>query len=216
MHQIPCRDLLQAHCLRSWLLSHEIQADVIHENGMLFYAPYLVPPQLLIDDADVPRILAAAQNPDPALDGNFIQSPEDESPSEDLGLGRRIPSMPEFLIFGLVFGFLAGLASMITIFVFGIVGGQFRLNDAASAAYQGSGIEWILFLFSLAGLGFGLVAWMIIEFSRTFRHKTGGLAQHTRCLAFIVFWAHDGFYWFCEVPRYLFALLLQAVRGSPF
>jgi hypothetical protein len=83
MHQIPCRDLIQAHCLRSWLLSHGIAATVVNENSCGLYLPDVIPPEVAIADEDVPRYQELSRQTDPPLDESFIPPATDDLPEED-------------------------------------------------------------------------------------------------------------------------------------
>ena len=78
MHQISCRDLIHAHGVRSWLLSHGIQAEVINENTGGLYLAGMPLLQVAIADEDVPRFLELSKTPDPPLDESFTPPAEEE------------------------------------------------------------------------------------------------------------------------------------------
>jgi hypothetical protein len=111
MKQIPCRDLIQAHCLRSWLLSHGIEAQVIHEHAADLFAPVVFPVRVAIADADVGRYDELEDEADPPLDDSFDPVQAEGIPEEDLTPANPAPpSFTDFLQFGLVGGI--GLGSL--------------------------------------------------------------------------------------------------------
>ncbi len=82
MFQIPCRDLFHAHRLRSWLLSHDVEAFVLHEQCSGLWLPITMPVLVAISEDDRAACLALLGEPDPSLDDSFEEPPAEGAQPE--------------------------------------------------------------------------------------------------------------------------------------
>lgn len=184
MKQIPCRDLIHAHCLRSWLLSHGIKADVIHECANGLYLPDILPAQVAIDEADVARYETLSAQPDPPIDESFIQPESDEDVPEEKPVpgAATLPSFLELLVFGAVGGAFLALTTIVVGFLFALFGHQ-RLLSAdplpPDLAAQGN-LLWELPLLGVIG---AIPVYFAIRLAAACKVRNGEVPWWTRGLA---------------------------------
>lgn len=176
MHHIPCRDLFQAYGLRSWLLAHDIEAEVIHEYAGGLYFPNIFPPQVAIADEDVERFKEVAAQPEPPLDDTFVPPAEEVSENagkpEDPTPREESPSPLGWVAFGAVFGAASGLLIAILVTINAAFDKTLRHDGLHRAAERG--LELLPLVGGMAGAIGGLILWPVIRFARSCRVSPQG------------------------------------------
>ena len=171
---LPCANEINAHLLRSLLLSHGIPSDVIHDASATAYGNWIMRPQLLISEEALDDGLELLAVPDEPLDDHFIEPAETAELSEDLGHDSTVPGFIPLVAFGLIAGFLLGVADLIPLTFFAMMKG-------------GRGSEGTIFLplwMSLYGTVFGIACWPWIVFARScHRREDGSLPLRARLVA---------------------------------
>ncbi len=187
MHQIPCRDLIQAHCLRSWLLSHQIEAEVIHENSSGIYLPGILPAQVAIADADVPKYEAlAAEQPDPPLEDSFEPVEEEDVPKENPRLGAAtLPTLGATIITCAAIGFALGLVVLAYIFLAALLGGApvFTDRPLPSSLRESGSLPFELALACAIG---AIPIYCAIWLANSCKDKDGHALERSRWVALIL------------------------------
>lgn len=184
MHQIPCRDLIHAHCLRSWLLSHGIEADITDENSAGLFFPDRKPPQVAIADEDVPRYEALSSQPDPALEDSFSPPDTDELPKEDPTLKPALPSLSGAVLFGGVFaGGLALLYVGIRLLM-ALFDGTLGLDGRPTPHLQN--LTYVPLIGCVAGALSGLALWPVLRSAGSWREENGKVPVNSRWNALLL------------------------------
>ena len=171
---LPCQNEINAHLLRSLLLSHGIPSDVIHDASATAYGNWIMRPQLLIAEEALDDGLELLAVPDEPLDDRFIEPAETAELSEDLGLHRAMPEFIPLVVFGIIAGFLLGVADLIPLtFVEMTMGGRSHADTI-----------FLPFWWSLYGAVFGIVCWPWVIFARScHRRDDGSLPLRARLVA---------------------------------
>ena len=171
---LPCANEINAHLLRSLLLSHGIPSDVIHEASATAYGNWIMRPHLLISEEALDDGLELLAVPDEPIDDNFMEPAETAELSEDLGLHRAMPRFVPFVIFGLIAGFLLGVADLIPLTFVEMTKGGRNHTDTI----------FLPFWWSLYGTVFGIACWPFIIFARScHRRDDGSLPLRARLVA---------------------------------
>lgn len=174
---LPCANEINAHLLRSLLLSHGIPSDVIHDASATTYGNWIMRPQLLISEEALDDGLELLAVPDEPLDDNFIEPAETAELSEDFGLHRAMPRFVPFVIFGLIVGFLLGVADLIPL----------TFIEMTKDGRSHSDTIYLPFWWSLYGAVFGITGWPWIIFARScHRREDGSLPLRARLVALCV------------------------------
>jgi hypothetical protein len=190
MHQIPCRDLIHAHCVRSWLLSHGIEAEVIHENASGLYFPDLLPPQVAIADTDVPRYLELSKETDPPLDDSFVPPDEPELPKETVEISPKSPTLLQTMLFSVAFYATLAFAAYLVGALFHNLFDKPPLYPDWSRIEKDSQVDWTTTAVSWA-IGIivllvgGALLWLVMRLTSR-RDKNGQPPFALRCIALIV------------------------------
>gem|GEM_PF-6735276 len=184
MKQIPCRDLIHAHFLRSWLLSHGIKADVIHECANGLYLPDILPAQVAIDDADVARYETLSTQPDPPLDESFIQPESDEDVPEEKPVSgaATLPTFLEMLVFGAVGGACLAVFTLVVGVLFSLFGNE-RLLSGEPLPPHLSGQGKLLWELPLLGVIGAIPVYFAIRLADACKARNGQVPWWTRGLA---------------------------------
>ena len=183
MHQIPCRDLIQAHCLRSWLLSHEIEAEVWHENTSGLYLAGTFPPHVAIADEDVARYEQISHENDPPLNDTFIP-PETEEMEKEVPAGRTPPTLLGTIVFGAALGGAMGLLAPILAFLFAAFSHQSVLSDRPLPPELQAVGEIPLWCAGFGAVS-GVFFYLILRLVGSLREQDGSPSLLTRWLGFI-------------------------------
>jgi hypothetical protein len=211
MHQIPCRDLIQAHCLRSWLLSHHIEAEVIHENSSGIYLPGILPAQVAIADADVSKYEAlTAEQPDPPLEDSFEPINEEDVPKETPRQGAAtLPTLGATIVTGAVLGFAAGLAVLICKTIGTILDGTPILTDRP-LPLELRRVGWVPFELAVVAAIAAVPIYVAIRLANSCKDKNGQLPERSRwVILLLVLFGTDAALSLAVVMRALFARLLH-------
>lgn len=171
---LTCANEINAHLLRSLLLSHGIPSDVIHDASATTYGNWIMRPQLLIAEEALDDGLELLAVPDEPLDDNFIEPAETAVLSEDLGLHHAVPGFIPLVAFGFAACFLLGVADLIPL----------TFVEMTKGGRSHSDTIFLPFWWSLDGAVFGTVCWPLILFARScHRRDDGSLPLRARLVA---------------------------------
>ncbi len=131
-HQVECKNLMEAHMMRSRLLEEDIESWVVNENASALYVESAMPPRLLVRDEDWDRTQEVINEVPQPLGDDFVP-PTDEKPEKP-----ELPFKPEFIEILATITLLtciAGLAFLSLEMMFGIAEESIQLSDHGSSQW---------------------------------------------------------------------------------
>ena len=199
---LPCANEINAHLLRSLLLSHGIPSDVIHDASATAYGNWIMRPQLLISEEALDDGLELLAVPDEPIDDNFIEPVETVDLNEQPGLCCCVPGVTVLATIGLLLG-TTGLL-LFTLLAMVINGGRVDANE-------GPEVTLVPLWCGIYGLGFGIVCWPFIAFARScHRREDGSLPLRARI--FMLFLPQNPLFYVILIVVFT---LLAVVLGIP-
>ena len=181
----PCKNLAQAHMIRSYLLDHEIEAHVLHENAGSLWAGWIAGCVLSVHETDLEFLGEAFSAPREKL--------TDDSPFAESGC---VESDSPPLRFGWEFFLCLALSGIIFVWSFGLLGLLFKLVDALPQAVQRYDsvlldLHHIRFReiaeLTCGGIGAGLSSAVLIILARTCQpREDGSFSAAWRLLVFFM------------------------------
>jgi hypothetical protein len=212
-HQLQCKNLMEAHLLRSRLLEKDIQSWVVNENAALLYVEALMPPQLLVRDEDWERTQDVMKETPEPLDDSFSPPADEvaESPPPPFH-----PGLPEILFTITALSCIAGGASLAILLAFEVLGGQVALSDRGASEWLRD-FRSVPVSFVLGGAILSAVAWLGISIAPKFRRRAdGSFPFGTRWIALLLLLCATEFLVLIVGPLQIFRDLLQVWNGTAF
>ena len=182
-----CRDAVQAHMIRSFLLDHDIEAHVLHENAAHLWSGAVAWCVLGVHETDLEFLHGAFSAPREAL-GDESPREEGDVPEQD----SEPPTFGWFFLTGVTFtGVISAWIWSLAILLLAVA----NAYPKAVVVYDAELLEFRPINFSdiaavtLYGIAVGLVWAVAIIAARLVRPDEHGRVSITqRCFIFLIFW----------------------------
>jgi Putative prokaryotic signal transducing protein len=212
-HHHQCRNLAEAHLLRSRLLERDIESWVVNENASTLYFESLMPPRLLVADEDWEQAQEVMSEKIEPLDESFTPPPDEKGEEPETpftpGLVEVVASL------AMVSGAL-GLGLLLAAMILGLSDGSVRLSDRATPQWMRE-LGSVPFDFAVGGAILAVTAWVGIVIARRCRPRADGtLPLGARWIAFALVLLATPFLFILLGPIEIIQTILRAWNDTSF
>jgi Putative prokaryotic signal transducing protein len=199
---LPFNDEFRAHLARSKLLAHGIASVVVHDHAATVYGNWITHPGLLVADGDFEEAATVLSASDVPLGDDFVEPPEPDVMSEDLGLVRDVPRFIESITLGALIAGCMGLIIVAMLTAEAIMSG-------GRIPVEGVGLSVVLLPLGMAVVGAlgGAFVWPFTTFARSCRRDERGELPRRAWLIYFILALEYGSFLLLPI------LLISGVRG---